>query len=58
MAGERRIYSIEECFRLAAEARRMAEKPGISQAEKDDLLGVERRWLALARGRPNGTRAQ
>jgi hypothetical protein len=54
MAGERRIYSIEECYRLAAEARRMAEKPGVSPAEKADLLEVEAQWLSLARSRPNG----
>jgi hypothetical protein len=58
MAVEHRSHSIEECYRLAAEARRMAEKPGVWQAEKDDLLEVERRWLSLARARPNGTPAQ
>jgi hypothetical protein len=41
---------IEECFRRAAEARRMAEMPGITSAERADLLEVEGRWLSLARG--------
>ena len=49
MAVEQRSHSIEECYRLAAEARRMAEKPGVSPAERADLLEVERRWLSLAR---------
>jgi hypothetical protein len=55
MAGERRIHSVEECYRLAAEARRMAEKQGVSPAEKADLLEVEAQWLSLARSRPNGS---
>ena len=41
---------IEECFRRAAEARRMAEMADITSAERADLLEVERRWLSLARG--------
>jgi hypothetical protein len=41
---------IEECYRRAAEARRMAEMPDITSAERADLLEVERRWLSLARG--------
>jgi hypothetical protein len=41
---------IEECYRRAAEARRMAEMPDIASAERADLLEVERRWLSLARG--------
>jgi hypothetical protein len=54
MAVEHRIHSIEECYRLAAEARRMAEKPDVSPAEKADLLEVEAQWLSLARSRPDG----
>ncbi len=42
-------YSVEECYRRAAEARRMADANGVSPAEKADLLEVERRWLSLAR---------
>jgi hypothetical protein len=41
---------IEECYRRAAEARRMAEVPDVTRAERADLLDVERRWLSLARG--------
>jgi hypothetical protein len=40
---------VEECYRRAAEARRIAGTPGITAAEKADLLEVERRWLSLAR---------
>jgi hypothetical protein len=41
---------VEECYRRAAEARRIAGTPGVTAAEKADLLEVERRWLSLARG--------
>jgi hypothetical protein len=51
MAGERRSHFIEECLRLADEAKRMAEKPGISPGEKADLLEVEKRWLTMGRTR-------
>jgi hypothetical protein len=40
---------LEECYRRAAEARRMAETAGATSAERADLLEVERRWLSLAR---------
>jgi hypothetical protein len=40
---------IEECYRRAVEARRMAEMPDITSAERADLLEVERRWLLLTR---------
>jgi hypothetical protein len=40
---------VEECYRRAAEARRLAGTPGITPAEKADLLEVERRWLLLTR---------
>jgi hypothetical protein len=40
---------VEECYRRAAEARRIAGTPGVTAAEKADLLEVERRWLSLAR---------
>jgi hypothetical protein len=39
---------IEECHRRAAEARRLADTPGVSLDERDDLLVVERRWSSLA----------
>jgi hypothetical protein len=32
----------------------MADIPGISPDERDDLLEVERRWLSMARDRQNG----
>jgi hypothetical protein len=41
---------VEECYRRAIEARRIAKTPGVTAAEKADLLEVERRWLSLARG--------
>jgi hypothetical protein len=53
MAGEG-SHLVEECRRRAAEARHMAETPGIMPDERDDLLEVERRWLSLARSRQNG----
>jgi hypothetical protein len=54
MAGEN-SYSVEECYRRANEARRLADSPGIPPEEKADLIAVERRWLALARSyRING----
>jgi hypothetical protein len=45
---EHRSHLIEECHHRAAEARRLADTPGVSLAERDDLLVVERRWLSLA----------
>jgi hypothetical protein len=47
---------IEECYRRAAEARRMAEMPGMTSTERADLLEVERRWLSLARGSKDNER--
>jgi hypothetical protein len=32
----------------------MAEDPGISAAEKSDLIEVERRWMVLARSWRSG----
>jgi hypothetical protein len=55
MAGERSSHLVEEYYRLAADVRRMAEKPGLSQAQRDDLLEVEAQWLSLARSRLNGS---
>jgi hypothetical protein len=40
--------TILEFYRLAAEARRMADATG-SPRQKADLLEVEDRWLSLAR---------
>jgi hypothetical protein len=39
---------ILECYRLAAEARRIADA-ATDQFERADLLEVEQRWLSLAR---------
>ena len=41
-------YEVQECYRRAAEARRMGDAVATS-AEKADLLEVERGWLSLAR---------
>ena len=49
MHRRRRVCLVEECYRRAAEVRRIADAPGTPPAEKDDLLKVERRWLSLAR---------
>jgi hypothetical protein len=40
---------ILECYRRAAEARRIADIAA-TPAERTDLLEVERTWLSLARG--------
>jgi hypothetical protein len=53
MTVEHESDLVEECYRLAADARRMAERPGVSQAQRDDLLEVEAQWLSLARSRLN-----
>lgn len=46
MAENKRLAT--QCRRRAGEARRMAEAAR-TDAEKADLLEVERRWLNLAR---------
>jgi hypothetical protein len=48
VSAEHRSGLIEECRRRAAEARRLADTPGVSLGERDDLLVVERRWSSLA----------
>jgi hypothetical protein len=48
MVGEE-SYLVEECYRLADEARRLANIPGITAEEKTDLIEVEQRWLSIAR---------
>ena len=48
MTVEHRSHLIEKCHRRAAEARRLADTPGVSLNERDDLLVAERRWLSLA----------
>jgi hypothetical protein len=50
MVGEE-SYLVEECYRLADEARRLANIPGITAEEKTDLIEVEQRWLSIARAR-------
>ena len=39
---------ILECYRRAAEARRMADRV-TNRLEKEDFLAIEQRWLSLAR---------
>lgn len=48
MSGKLTVDQVQECYRRAAEARRMAEAPGVTLAERADLFDVERRWLSLA----------
>ena len=40
--------AILECYRRAAEARRMADR-ATNRHEKEDFLAIEQRWLCLAR---------
>ena len=42
---------VEECYRLADEARRLASMQTVTPDERADLLEVEQRWLAIARSR-------
>jgi len=39
---------ILECYRRAAEARRMADR-ATNWSEKEDFLAIEQRWLSMAR---------
>jgi hypothetical protein len=49
MLEEFRLDAIHDCYRRAAEARRIAD--GASNPEtKSDFLEFERRWLALVIG--------
>ena len=41
-------YEVQECYRHAAEARRIADT-AVTAAERADILEVERGWLSLAR---------
>jgi len=43
-----RSGAILECYRRAAEARRMADR-ATNRPAKADFLAVEQRWLSLAR---------
>jgi hypothetical protein len=47
LAGNERL--LEECYRRAAEARRMADAPGTTPAERADFIEIERSWMSLAR---------
>ena len=44
-----RSGAILDCYRRAAEARRMADRV-TNRLEKEDFLAIEQRWLSLARG--------
>jgi len=41
--------AILDCYRRAAEARRMADR-ATNRLEQEDFLAIEQRWLSLARG--------
>jgi hypothetical protein len=43
-----RAGAILECYRRAAEARRMADR-ATNRPAKADFLSIEQRWLSLAR---------
>ena len=43
-----RSGAILDCYRRAAEARRMADRV-TNRLEKEDFLAIEHRWLSLAR---------
>ena len=48
MAKKSRSGVILECYRRAAEARRMADR-ATDRSAKVDFLEIEQRWLSLAR---------
>jgi hypothetical protein len=43
-----RSGAVQEFYRRAAEARRMADR-ATDRSAKADFLGIEQRWLSLAR---------
>ena len=49
MRKKSRSGVILECYRRAAEARRMADG-ATNRPAKADFLAIEQRWLSLARG--------
>jgi hypothetical protein len=49
MLQQFRSDAIQDCYRGAAKARRMADE-ATNPATKSDFLNIERRWLSLARG--------
>jgi hypothetical protein len=55
MARDEKKYLVEECYRLAEQARRLASIPGLRPEEKADLIEVEQRWLSIARTRQAGS---
>jgi hypothetical protein len=48
MSQRFRALAVRECYRRAAEAKRLAVAT-IDPEEKRDLLAVRQRWLSLAR---------
>ena len=48
MPKKSRSDAILECYRRAAEARRMADR-ATNRPAKADFLAIEQRWLSLAR---------
>jgi hypothetical protein len=49
MVEQFRSDAIQDCYRRAAEARRIADVATNSDT-KSDFLAFERRWLSLAQG--------
>jgi hypothetical protein len=47
MSQESKSDAIVECYRRAAEARRMADT-AMDKRERADFLEIEQRWLSLA----------
>ena len=48
LRGNMREFVVHECYRRAAQAKRLAQATNDTE-EKRDLLAVEQKWLALAR---------
>jgi hypothetical protein len=48
VAKKSRSSAILECYRRAAEARRIADR-ATNRPAKADFLAIEQRWLSLAR---------
>ena len=49
MPKKSRSGAVQEFYRRAAEARRMADR-ATDRSAKADFLAIEQRWLSLARG--------
>ena len=49
MPKKSRSGVVQECYRRAADAQRMADR-ATNRLEQEDFLAIEQRWLSLARG--------